>query len=144
MTRIRVLQTPVFESLVEELLDGAADNRDANPRAASSNIHAAALWSIDPAESTPSNAQVRTSGYVADAFAPDPEALPAELPVDAESIFTELGLKPGLTAYQIRLIRRNFARMNHPDRFPVELRENATARMMIANALCDAYPLTGI
>jgi hypothetical protein len=33
--------------------------------------------------------------------------------------------------------RRNFARENHPDRAPADLRANATMRMKIANMLID-------
>lgn len=144
MTRYRVLQQPVFERLVEELLQSDGDEENHFPRPASTNLHGAALWSIGPENATPPKAADRAGPYTADEFAPDPEVPPRELPVDPESIFSELGLKPGLTAYQIRTIRRNFARANHPDRFPMELQANATERMMIANALCDAYPLTAI
>ncbi|MBR2535428.1 MAG: hypothetical protein IKE66_05080 [Hyphomicrobium sp.] len=144
MTRYRVHQKPVFERLVEELLQGDGAEESHFPRPASTTLHGAALWSIGPENAAPTEATDRVLPYMADAFAPDPEVLPSELPVDAESIFSELGLRPGLTAYQIRAIRRNFARFNHPDRFPMALQANATERMMIANALCDAYPLTAI
>lgn len=144
MTRYRVLQQPVFERLVEELLQGVGDEDSHFPRAAATTLHGAALWSIGSSTAAPPEAADRALPYMPDAFAPDPAVLPSELPVDAESIFSELGLRPGLTAYQIRAIRRNFARSNHPDRFPMELQANATERMMIANALCDAYPLTAI
>lgn len=142
MTRYRFLQTPVFEGLVDELLGDADAAGDDVPRPASATVQGDALWSIN-AETTLTSPEItRSSAYAPDAFSPDPAPLPSKLPIDTKSIFAELGLKPGLTAYQVRSLRRNFARNNHPDRFPIELQANATERMMIANALCDAYPLT--
>lgn len=142
MTRHRVLQTPAFEQLVEELTDIAADGVDNIRRRPSEISLGAALWWLDrePTSSSIDNSK-NSSPYTLNAFAPEPEQLPLELPVDPESIANELGLKPGLTAQQIAALRRTFARRNHPDRFPSQIQNNATERMMVANALCDAYPL---
>lgn len=142
MTRYRVLQTPVFESLVEELMDHAGEG-DGNPAMRpSAHAQGAPLWSIDSLATEPVDDTLRSFGYAENAFAPDPAGLPAERPEDAETISKELGLRPGLTADQIAALRRNFAMCNHPDKSPPELRKNATERMMIANALCDRYLLT--
>ena len=56
---------------------------------------------------------------------------------EAESVADELRLRPRLTAKELRLIRREFARGNHPDRVQAPLRERATRRMVIANTLID-------
>lgn len=68
------------------------------------------------------------------------EAGPRPVPrsIDADAILLELALAgcPDIEALVDR--RRRFARDNHPDTLPAELRENATQRMMIANGLIDA------
>ena len=56
---------------------------------------------------------------------------------EAESVAQDLRLRPRLTAKELRHIRREFARGNHPDRVPAPLRELATRRMVIANSLID-------
>lgn len=141
MPRYRVLQTPVFESLVDELMDGLDDGNADVLQGATSRLHGTPLWSIDSTV-TESLESPRPSRYCAQDYAVDPPTPPSDLPADVESIFVELGLRPGLTADQIAQIRRQFALRYHPDKLPIELRKNATERMMIANALCDAYPLT--
>lgn len=141
MTRNRFRQTPVFESLVEELMDSVGDGPGGFPQKAIGGAQSAPLWSLGSPPVSDRTEAVRRPVYEADAFAPEPDIAPVELATDAESIFAELGLKPGLTADHIAMIRRSFARRNHPDRFPPDLQKNATERMMIANALCDGYPL---
>ena len=56
---------------------------------------------------------------------------------EAESVAEELHLRPRHTAKELRRIRREFARGNHPDRVPAPLRDRATRRMVIANTLID-------
>lgn len=56
---------------------------------------------------------------------------------EAESIAQELGIRPRLSAKDLRRIRREFALGNHPDRVSAPRRERATRRMIIANALID-------
>ena len=56
---------------------------------------------------------------------------------EAEGVAEELRLRPRLSANELRCIRREFARGNHPDRLPAPLRERATRRMVIANTLID-------
>lgn len=142
MPRYRVLQTPVFEGLVEELIDGLGDCDRDIPSNPAVRHHGTPLWTIDSVTADGTNTATRTSPYIEDQDAIDAQVLPTDLPIDAESIFVELGLCPGLTAEQIAGIRRRFAMRNHPDKFPIALQRNATERMMIANALCDGYPLT--
>ena len=82
----------------------------------------------------------------ADLFAPPDMALPPEAPaldvsvfkrLSREEIAADVGLLPSDTPAALRLKRREFARVNHPDRIPEEWREAATTRMKIANLLID-------
>ena len=72
-----------------------------------------------------------------------PEAPPVEAPpphllrIDPEDVAADLGLSGHETLAELTEKRRLFARTNHPDRAPTELRDNATIRMKIANMLID-------
>ncbi|WP_395666923.1 hypothetical protein [Methylocella sp.] len=69
--------------------------------------------------------------------APAP-ARPAPAPRDEDAaIAAELGLRSGLAIDDLRRIRRDFAKKNHPDRFAPALRGDAARRMTIANMLID-------
>lgn len=70
--------------------------------------------------------------------AAEPE-LPPPLPPKSEheQVVDELHLTPNLTLSDLKLIRRKFAKTNHPDRVPPAVREQATRRMTIANSLID-------
>jgi len=56
-----------------------------------------------------------------------------------EAIAEELGLNADLASVELRRIRRDFAKKNHPDRFEPALRTGAARRMSIANMLIDAH-----
>jgi len=62
---------------------------------------------------------------------------PAFRPANDALIAAELGLGSARSRAELRRIRRDFARRNHPDRVPAWLRDEATRRMTIANALID-------
>jgi hypothetical protein len=62
---------------------------------------------------------------------------PAVWPADDAAIAAELRLGSARTGEDLRRIRRSFAMRNHPDRVPAWLRDEATRRMTIANALID-------
>ena len=73
-----------------------------------------------------------------------PDAPPEEEPppphllrIDPEDVAADLGLSGHETLAELTEKRRLFARTNHPDRAPTELRDNATIRMKIANMLID-------
>jgi hypothetical protein len=69
---------------------------------------------------------------------PQPEA--ARLPpvkTEDQAISEELGLNPELATVDLKRIRRDFAKKNHPDRFEPDRRTNAARRMSIANMLID-------
>ncbi|WP_153020086.1 hypothetical protein [Paramesorhizobium deserti] len=70
-------------------------------------------------------------------FEPETEA---ELPLpsaDPDEIAQELQLSSGMSPADLAQIRRRFAARNHPDRVAPHLRERASDRMKIANALID-------
>ena len=66
--------------------------------------------------------------------APEPPPPPKS---EHEQVVDELHLTPSLTSTDLKLIRRRFAKANHPDRVPPAIREQASRRMTIANSLID-------
>ncbi|OHV84458.1 hypothetical protein [Rhizobium sp. LCM 4573] len=71
---------------------------------------------------------------IAEAPTPPPEHL---LRLSPEEIAADLALGPDETAATLAEKRRLFARANHPDGVPEELRDNANTRMKTANQLID-------
>lgn len=57
---------------------------------------------------------------------------------DLEIVTEELRLEAARSVADLRRIRRRYAMRNHPDRMPPTLREEASRRMTIANALIDS------
>jgi len=76
---------------------------------------------------------------------PEPESPPEEpapvpehlLRITPEAVAEDLALTGREGIDDLAARRRSFARENHPDRAPAELRTNATLRMKIANMLID-------
>jgi hypothetical protein len=68
---------------------------------------------------------------------PEPQGASAQKSED-ETIAEELGLRSDLAIVDLRRIRRDFAKKNHPDRFEPAQRLGAARRMTIANMLIDA------
>jgi len=66
-----------------------------------------------------------------------PPPPPHLLRVAPEEIAADLALSGRESVEALLSRRRDFARENHPDRAPPELRANATLRMKIANMLID-------
>ena len=62
---------------------------------------------------------------------------PMPAKTEDEAIAEELGLGPGLGTIDLKRIRRDFAKRNHPDRFEPAKRRSAERRMSIANMLID-------
>jgi len=63
--------------------------------------------------------------------------VPKPAKTEDEGIAAELGLRPELGLTELKRIRRDFAKKNHPDRFGPPNRRNAERRMSIANMLID-------
>jgi hypothetical protein len=68
---------------------------------------------------------------------PKPQAASPQKSED-ETMAEELGLRADLAIVDLRRIRRDFAKKNHPDRFEPAQRIGAARRMTIANMLIDA------
>jgi hypothetical protein len=70
---------------------------------------------------------------------PQPEPPPAPAPPKSEhdAVVDELHLTPNLSSDDLARIRREFAKVNHPDRVLPPQRDEATRRMTIANSLID-------
>jgi hypothetical protein len=62
---------------------------------------------------------------------------PSVAEADDAAVAAELRLSTAKTREDLRQIRRSFAMRNHPDRVPEWLRDEATRRMRIANAMID-------
>jgi hypothetical protein len=74
------------------------------------------------------------------ASAPEPKLRePTKPKSEDEAIAEELGLRADLAIVDLRRIRRDFAKKNHPDRFEPAQRLGAARRMTIANMLIDAH-----
>ena len=81
-----------------------------------------------------------TSAYDSDMMAPPPKpALDVSMfkRLSPEEIAKDINVLASDTPMELQVKRRNFARMNHPDRAPEHWREAATTRMKIANLLID-------
>lgn len=65
------------------------------------------------------------------------ETRASDLSIDPDDIAYELDLEAIASPEELSLIRRRFARLNHPDRVEAHLRDRANARMTIANAMID-------
>lgn len=70
-------------------------------------------------------------------MAPEAEIPEPPPPTDRQSVATELGLSPTMKPADLDRRRREFARLNHPDRVSERLRDCAIIRMQIANMLID-------
>lgn len=68
---------------------------------------------------------------------PPPAPPPHLLRTAAQEVAEDLALTGREDIDALTARRRSFARENHPDRAPAELRANATLRMKIANMLID-------
>jgi hypothetical protein len=66
-----------------------------------------------------------------------PEPPPLSPKSEHDQVVDELHLTPNLTPNDLKLLRRKFAKANHPDRVSPATREQATRRMTIANVLID-------
>lgn len=62
----------------------------------------------------------------------------SDLSLDPDDIAYELDLDAARSLEELSVVRRRFARLNHPDRVEAALRERANTRMTIANAMIDA------
>jgi hypothetical protein len=67
----------------------------------------------------------------------DPQPPPAPPKSEQEVVVDELHLTPNLSCEDLARIRREYAKLHHPDRVLPPQREEATRLMTIANSLID-------
>ena len=79
---------------------------------------------------------VHMSLYYAEVGAGAASEMPRSMS-DTDMVSEELHLRRRLSAQDLRHLRREFARGNHPDSVPAPMREQATRRMGLANSLID-------
>lgn len=79
----------------------------------------------------------RMSHLYAEAWGGSAAEKPGSTDDEAEQVGAALHIRPRHSARELRHIRREFARDNHPDRMPAAHRDRATRRMVIANGLID-------
>lgn len=92
----------------------------------------------------PSRAKLETVAPVDAAEVPTPAARPEPAidtspftRVSPEAVAKDINLLATDTPAELKSKRRSFARINHPDRVPMEWRQAATTRMKIANHMVD-------
>ena len=144
MFGVKPLRLASFRAILEDLGDAARDDPRAgqNSTADAASGHPARLEQFGSLLSAMARGSWSfvSPGRLSHLYAEAGGAMAAEAPAaisEAEIVAGELGLRPRLTARELRRIRRKFAAANHPDRAPTFLRERATQRMIIANTLID-------
>jgi hypothetical protein len=131
-----------FEALIEDLF-AKTDQQDEAPRVP----HQFSIDSLEAAWELASNARAMPTPFLTEentkslspCYGYDGAEAVLDVSLDRGKIVSELGLRPEALEADIIALRREFALRNHPDRVPVELRDMATQRMMIANDLIDQY-----
>jgi hypothetical protein len=93
----------------------------------------------DGAARPAADSETETEAELHHAAAPELEPVPSPAPPKSEheAVVDELHLTPGLSCEDLARIRREFAKINHPDRVLPTQRDEATRRMTIANSLID-------
>ena len=137
----------VFESVLERLkaeAREAADDLPPEDEAASMEVRGlpagfAGLGMGKTFVSAPQAAAAYLDLYEEPAPPPEepPPAPPHLLRTAPEEVAEDLALMGKESVEDLLARRRAFARDNHPDRAPADLRANATLRMKIANMLID-------
>ena len=151
-----LLGQSIFQSVLTRLDDERQQAEEAPPENADFRVRGFGAGFVTP-EGRPAATEGDTSAYfdhLADWLDqnPDPEkhqideaikpmatpVMPAHLLRLTEAeIAQDLALSSKDSEATLNEKRRQFAKLNHPDRVPPELRENATTRMKIANLLID-------
>ncbi|NGO62486.1 hypothetical protein G6N76_02280 [Rhizobium daejeonense] len=142
----------LFESVVERLSEEGTDAADEESPAVSHRIHGMpGNYLADSLMTEPQEATRLQQAYLflmedgpldEPAAPPPPQArapvIPARLVrLSLEEIAEDLGIAPTDDREKLAERRRQFARLNHPDKVDADFRERATKRMKIANLLID-------
>lgn len=142
----------LFQSVVERLSDEDTDTMAEESPAVSHRIHGmpgnylADSLTTEPQEATRLQQAylfLMEGGPLEEPAAPAPPqaqapVIPAHLVrLSLEEIAEDLGIAPTDDRERLAERRRQFAKLNHPDRIHADFRERATKRMKIANLLID-------
>ena len=140
---------PVFgKSLFETVLDGITEEEveeEESPisRSPRVSVHFLADTAIaDDAQADRDPARAFCALYEDFGPLPDREFAPPTVPdwlerLSESEVAEDLGLVAGMSASEIRSLRRSFARLNHPDGVAECFRAAATIRMTTANRLIE-------
>ncbi len=134
----------VFQSVLERLKAEEEENAAEETSAATASVSTPFVGNLSAAghfdRAMVHHAYLETSG---DEMLQPPKPKPRPVMPDhlrrttPDQIAADLGLADIETAASLTEKRRRFAAENHPDRFPLDFRTNATLRMTIANMLID-------
>lgn len=157
-----LLGQSVFQSVLTRLKDEQEDDEETTPEEADYGIRGLGAGFLTP-DGRPAGADADTGAYF-DYLSDWPGATPeverpeAGAPTDADKteqlpqapvmpphlkrlteaeIAQDLAISPKDTETALNEKRRQFAKLNHPDRVVPEFRDNATVRMKTANLLID-------
>jgi len=150
-----LLGQSIFQSVMTRLEDEQKQAEEAPPEATDFRVRGLGAGFVTP-EGRPTAAEADTGAYfdgIAEWLAQQPEVptpepdAPAQMetPVmppylarltEAE-IAEDLALSPQDSETDLNEKRRQFAKLNHPDRVADDFRENATVRMKTANRMID-------
>lgn len=133
-------RSAAFQDVLEELRREAEfeDDRLANEVLARRFASAAAFVSFERAGTEADRLWDRASAFTPYEEETSPqEPLPGPATDDPLAIARELGLAPGLSAAELRLARRRFMWLHHPDRRKDITAALANRRVAIANMLID-------
>lgn len=151
-----LLGQSIFQSVLTRLEDEQKDAEEAAPEGADFRIRGLGAGFVTP-EGKPAAAEADTGAYfdhladwleqqpkteaVSEAVAQTSDEIPVMPPhlarlTEAE-IAEDLAISPKDSEAALNEKRRQFAKINHPDRTAPQFRENATVRMKTANLLID-------
>lgn len=139
-----ILGQSIFDSVLERLAETPAEEpvEKAAPWTGVRGLNAGFVGAQSEAFTGQTEPQF---GDAYSAYFSEDDTIPAPSEVDTAifmrlspvEIAEDLGLSSSDTLTALQAKRRDFARINHPDRAPEEWREQATTRMKIANLLID-------
>ena len=139
-----ILGLSMFEAVLDRLGKDGADaplpSSAAWPRIRGLNASFVGPGSVPGSWQDSEQLHAAYSAYSNDVVVPPPEpAIDVSIfkRLGPEDIAQDINVLASDTRAELQLKRRDFARLNHPDRAPEDWREAATTRMKIANRLID-------
>lgn len=157
-----LLGQSIFQSVLTRLKEEEKDDEEASPEGPDFRIRSLGAGFLTP-DGRPAASEADAGSYLdylyewpasePDAQTPQadtsPEAVKVEKPPEKpvtpahlmrlteDEIAEDLAISPKDSEASLNEKRRQFAKLNHPDRIEPEFRDNATVRMKTANLLID-------